>query len=62
MVTASGSAARVTPRTDSDENGDGIDRPCHYAAFRTDKKGSEGYSAELIGKRVEPQYYDDLYE
>ncbi len=40
--------------------GDGINRPYHYGGFRTDKPASAGYSAELIGKAVNPKFYDDL--
>ena len=42
------------------QEGDGVNRPIQYAAFRTDKEPEPGYSAELISNRVEPQYYDDL--
>ena len=40
--------------------GDGIVRNVQYASFRTDKAASPGYSAELISKRVKPEFYDDL--
>ena len=40
--------------------GDGQIRRIQYASFRTDKPATKGYSAELISKRVEPAYYDDL--
>ena len=44
----------------SKPQGDGINRPYHYADFRTDKTPSPGYSAELIGSHIDPKYYDDL--
>ena len=34
--------------------------PFHYANFRTDKEPSPGYSAELISKNVEKEYFDNL--
>ena len=40
--------------------GDGVVRNIEYANFRTDKPASAGYSAELISRRVEPKYFDDL--
>ena len=40
--------------------GDGVNRPIHYADFRTDKPASPGYSPELLGAHIDPRYYDDL--
>ena len=40
--------------------GDGINRHIEYATFRTDVPAKEGYSAELISNRVDPQYFDNL--
>ena len=44
----------------SDNGGDGIVRNVQYASFRKDKAPSEGYSAELISNRVQPEFYDNL--
>lgn len=44
----------------SANGGDGQVRNIQYAKFRTDKRPSEGYSAELISNRVDPKFYDDL--
>ena len=49
MVSANGS-----------DGGDGQIRRIQYAKFRTDKKPTPGYSAELISNRVSPEYYDNL--
>lgn len=40
--------------------GDGIQRSVQYAAFRTDKEPTPGYSADLIHKDVDPSCYDDF--
>ena len=42
------------------EQGDGQVRNVQYATFRNDKPITPGYSAELIGNCVAPQFYDDL--
>ena len=39
---------------------DGIARNIQYAAFRTDKEPSPGYSRELINVKVDPKNYDNL--
>ena len=40
--------------------GDGVNRPTKYANFRTDQEPIPGYSAELISKLVDPDFYDNL--
>ena len=39
---------------------DGIVRNVTYAKFRDDKPAEEGYSAELVSMRTQPQFYDNL--
>jgi hypothetical protein len=45
---------------ESTEKGDGVNRPIKYAAFRTDKEASPGYSAELVSDLLEAKYYDEM--
>ena len=52
MVSATGPVAS--------DLGDGINRPYHYANWRTDKEPSPGYSHELISKDVPAAHFDDM--
>jgi hypothetical protein len=47
---------------ESNEMGDGVERPIIYAKFRTDKAATPGHSAELVSIDSIPQYFDNIEE
>ena len=44
----------------TEQQGDGINRPYGYASFRTDQEAVTGHSKELISNLINPKHFDDL--